>query len=791
MAKAYFVLMILNEEESLDSVVRSIMAAELPPQFERRILAVNDGSTDGSGRLLAELAHSYPVETISFDTRQGMPLSFRAAFKYLEPHLQDEDVVFTLEADGTNDIRCVAPMMREIERGNDVVVASRYAPGAKSLGFPWYRLWGSNVINFLLRVLWNVPNVRDCSVLYRAYRGKTLRAYIAELPPFRARKSFAVIAEILLQIARHTQKFAEVPLIYDYNLKKGPSKMKLLQTLWEYTRITPRVPLRSQPVFWVAIGSFFLHLMGITYGFPDLVVFDEPALTRGALTMLKLQTLIPAFHPADFATMYYPPVTAYLYLPILVPVVGFGYLFSQASSLSDYAAQLILNPTPVWLATRVFSAVIGALTVYWIGRLAERVYPGSGVYAALFLATSFLHVIFSHIARHWVLSFLLVVGLLWSSYRMHYSGQKRWYVLSGIFGGLAVGTGVVTGILMLAPALAHFFRSGSLLHKLRSGAFWLMLAITGGLTALVFALHPLILHNLLAGANNQGITLDAHKSLYGFIEMVIIAARDFAQSETAIFVVGLMGLPLLLRRHTRFGFALALTVPLSLLALYLLHYYLLHYLALILPIFVLFAAAGAHELVRIARARWVQVAMVVAIFALPALVAVRFGYVWSLPDTRHDARAYIEAQLPPDARIIAYTPNMKVVTPTPASLRDRLAFDSASSRLVDQTLLSLATSSYPQPAYTVFELGTLSPMGATKLTPEFLRVQGFDYAVVDRFATPYPALEELIAKGTVVARFPAGGGAADIIGDAFHGPALTVFTMPQYGPEVWIVKLTR
>ena len=132
---------------------------------------------------------------------------------------------------------------------------------------------------------------------------------------------------------------------------------------------------------------------------------------------------------------------------------------------------------------------------------------------------------------------------------------------------------------------------------------------------------------------------------------------------------------------------------------------------------------------------------------------------------------------------------MKIVTPQKEALLERLSFDPDSSRLLDQTLLGLATSSYPVPAYPVFEIGTLSGEGVEKLTPEFLASRNFDYAVVDRFTTPYPALEALLAKGEVVARFPRAGGAADVIGDAFHGPVLTLFTMPQMGPEVWIVKL--
>ena len=784
-------MMIHNEEESITGVVQNVMGATLPPNLERRILAVNDGSTDNSQTLLDRTALAAPVHTLFYPTRQGMPESFRGAFKYLEPHLNDDDIVFTMEADGTNDIACVPHMAEAIHAGADVVIASRYAPGAVSLGFPWYRLWGSNIINFFLRLLWNVPNVTDCSVLYRAYRGSLLRRYISDDVPFAAKKSFAVISEILLHLSRYTSKFAEVPLRYDYSLKKGPSKMKLFQTLWEYTRITPKVPFHRQPIFWVAVGAFFLRLWGITYGFPDLVVFDEPALTRGALTMLKLQTLIPALHPADFATMYYPPFTAYLYLLVLAPVIGLGYLFSHAPSLGDYATQLILDPTPAWVATRALSALIGALTVYFLGRLAERMYPGSGVFAALFLATSFLHVIFSHIARHWAPSFLCIVGLLWAAYHIYHSGQKRWYVLAGTFGGFAVGTGVVTGVLMFAPALAHFFREGSLVQKLRSAAFWIMIGITGALTVLTFALHPLILQNLLAEPGNQGITLTAQKSLYGFAELFVTEARDFAQSETAIFIFGLIGLPFLLLRHRRFGTVLVLTALLAILSLYLFHYYLLHYVSLILPIFVLFAGAGVCELARMAQTRVVRIGILVAVFALPALLALRFSYLWTLPDTRHDARAYIEKNLPQDARIISYVPNMKIVTPQKAALQERLAFDPASSRLVDRTLLELATSSYPVPAYAVFEIGTLSAEGVAALTLEFLSSRHFEYAVVDRFSTPYPALEALLAKGTVVARFPAAGGAADVIGDAFHGPALTLFTMPQMGPEIWVVKLNK
>lgn len=238
MATAFFVLMIYNEEDAVRSVIDTLSLAAIPEGYERIIIAVNDGSTDGSQRTLEDAARQRPVHILSFKERRGMPGSFKGLFEYLGAVLQDDDIVFTLEADGTNDVACLPFLFTSIRKGADVVVASRYVEGGASIGFPVYRALGSRIVSWLLRLLWRVPNIKDYSVLSRAYRGAVLRSYIADDVPFVSEKSFAVIAEILLHLKRYTRNFAEVPLRYDYGLKKGASKMRLLQTLGEYARIT-------------------------------------------------------------------------------------------------------------------------------------------------------------------------------------------------------------------------------------------------------------------------------------------------------------------------------------------------------------------------------------------------------------------------------------------------------------------------------------------------------------------------------------------------------------------------
>lgn len=795
-ARVCFFLTIYNEAAALPKLLEDISKIPLPPGITAySVYAVDDASTDDTPRVLEALAQKYPLSYLRYEKNVGVPETFKRALKYFSETLGDDDIVVLMEGDGTSDTAAAPAMLAKILEGSDLVIASRHVKGGKYARFPWYRVLGSSLINLFLRVMWGVSGATDYTIFYRAYRVSLLKKEFLQ-PDFKARKSFAINGEILLKLSVHDPKVAEVPLVYDYGLKKGPSRMNLVAALKEYMRLTRiyRFNLRSlakffmQPVTLVALGTLFLQLWGSTYGFPDLLVLDEPALTRGALTMLKEQTLIPALDPAAFATMYYPPFTAYLYLLALVPVMGVAFLFSHLP-LSTFTTNLLLDPTLPWVTTRAVSGLFGALSVFALGRLAEKVYKGSGVFAALFLATSFLHVTFAHIARHWSLSTLIVVLLMYTAYSIYRSGRRSAYVAAGVLAGIGAGTGVVTMALAMLPGLMHFFRPGMLLQKFKDLSVWIFCGIAVILMAVFFALHPLVLSNLLAGGESQGITLDAHKSLLGFVEMSVIALRDMAQSETTVLVFGLIGIPYLLRRRARFAAALLASCVAYLGVIYVGYYYLLHYLQLLLPIGALFAGVALFECVSLTKRHWLRWGIALLVLALPLSVAMRFSYLWTQPDTRHLARTYVEMHIPKNAKIVSNVAYMKVVWPTKEALHERIQFDPSSSRLLDTTLLALATSSYPNPAFDVFELSTLSASGTQALTKEFFAAQQFEYAIVDRSAVPVAAFEALVAQGTVVAEFP--GHPVGLIANEFGGPATDVFKVEQMGPEVAIVRLTR
>ena len=71
-------------------------------------------------------------------------------------------------------------------------------------------------------------------------------------------------------------------------------------------------------IFWILLLALVLRLWGITYGFPLFLVNDETPHVYGALKMIELKTLIPAFHQEEFSkVLYYPPLLSYFFLVTL------------------------------------------------------------------------------------------------------------------------------------------------------------------------------------------------------------------------------------------------------------------------------------------------------------------------------------------------------------------------------------------------------------------------------------------------------------------------------------------
>jgi glycosyltransferase involved in cell wall biosynthesis len=99
MARVTVVVPVFDEVESLRPLHAAIVAALASTPHDWEILMVDDGSRDGSGDLIDELARGDPhVRVVHFDGNFGQTAAFDAGFKAARG-----DVVVTIDADLQND----------------------------------------------------------------------------------------------------------------------------------------------------------------------------------------------------------------------------------------------------------------------------------------------------------------------------------------------------------------------------------------------------------------------------------------------------------------------------------------------------------------------------------------------------------------------------------------------------------------------------------------------------------------------------------------------------------------
>jgi dolichol-phosphate mannosyltransferase len=227
-----------NEERTLPLLLQSIAAAMEENQIEYRVVVVNDGSSDGTAAAADRAAAHMPVERIDHPANRGLGTTIRTGLIAALEDAADRDIIVTMDSDNTHTPGLIARMVRGIREGNDVVIASRFQPGARIKGVPLYRRVLSRGASLLLRVVFPTPNVRDFTCGFRAYRAGVLKqAFDAFGDEFVAQSGFSCMVDILLKLRSLDAIMAEVPLVLRYDLKFGVSKMVVLRTIGETLRL--------------------------------------------------------------------------------------------------------------------------------------------------------------------------------------------------------------------------------------------------------------------------------------------------------------------------------------------------------------------------------------------------------------------------------------------------------------------------------------------------------------------------------------------------------------------------
>jgi glycosyltransferase involved in cell wall biosynthesis len=120
----WVVLPALNESENLRVLVPRIAAEVEAFAPGGRVLVVDDGSTDDTGKVMAEMMGELPAVAVeSVRHNQGKAAALQRGFRRaLE---EDADVIVMMDADGQDDPAELGRLLERIEAGADLVTGAR------------------------------------------------------------------------------------------------------------------------------------------------------------------------------------------------------------------------------------------------------------------------------------------------------------------------------------------------------------------------------------------------------------------------------------------------------------------------------------------------------------------------------------------------------------------------------------------------------------------------------------------------------------------------------------------
>ncbi len=228
-----------NEEEALARLIPHIRRIFEDYRLAGQIVVVDDGSLDRT----AEIASQSGAQIVlRHPHNMGLAAGLRTGLGHLAALAAADDIIVTMDADDTHNPGLMPRLVQRIEEGFDVVIASRFQPGARVVGVPIARRWFSHWGAWIYRVLLPIPGVRDYTCGYRAYRAGVLqKAFQIWGDQFISEAGFAAMPDILLKLRRLSNVLmTELPFILRYDLKPGESKMRVGSNIFKSLRLALR-----------------------------------------------------------------------------------------------------------------------------------------------------------------------------------------------------------------------------------------------------------------------------------------------------------------------------------------------------------------------------------------------------------------------------------------------------------------------------------------------------------------------------------------------------------------------
>ena len=240
-SRVYLGLPAYNEEIALPRLLVRVEKLFASSREPKAVVVYDDGSGDTTAAVAKAWTGPVPLVLIEGGRNMGLGVGLRRLVEFAMANGSDDDVLCIMDCDDTHDPMQIPDMLRTLDGGADVVIASRFRWGASVRGVPPARRVTALGAAMLCKLVHPVRGVLDYTCGYRVYRIGALRRAAIRYPAGLVEETgFACMTELLLKLYAADLRAAEVPLQLRYDQKPTASKMAVTNNMRRMLRLLIR-----------------------------------------------------------------------------------------------------------------------------------------------------------------------------------------------------------------------------------------------------------------------------------------------------------------------------------------------------------------------------------------------------------------------------------------------------------------------------------------------------------------------------------------------------------------------
>jgi len=205
-----------DEEGALPATVEHLHLELRLNQIPHEIVVVDDGSKDGTWRVLRELHQRIPeLRPVQNPGEHGFGRAIILGLQNIRG-----DAVVIMMADESDDVRDVVRYWSVLNEGWDCVFGSRFVRGGGVIDYPPIKWLVNRLANFFIRIVFRIP-LNDTTNAFKSYRRTVIEGCQPLIAPH-----FNLTVEIPLKAIVRGYSWTVIPITWR-NRRYGVAKLKI------------------------------------------------------------------------------------------------------------------------------------------------------------------------------------------------------------------------------------------------------------------------------------------------------------------------------------------------------------------------------------------------------------------------------------------------------------------------------------------------------------------------------------------------------------------------------------